>query len=380
MPHRLAFCLVIVAAFAVSPPTPAADSAPAAGEKIDFDKARGLLRKQKEGTKLTDEEQAYLKKAQAARNAGQPDGQRRPTLTPSESKGFIPLTEMTAENRYRDQDGGLYGSGKNEPTEPHRLAAEKELSKIQPLNAEGKPDPRGTIAFVSISMSNATQEFSVFKRIADADPQKSKKLTIVDCAQGGKAMAQWVSPDAEPWKVAAERLERANVSPAQVQVAWVKLANVQPTGSLEEHGKKLQRDTLAVLQNARTKFPNLRITYLSSRIYAGYATGPLNPEPYAYESAFVVRWLIQDQVAGNPELNFDPDRGAVKTPLLLWGPYLWADGTTPRKSDGLIYTRSDLGPDGTHPSDSGRVKVANQILQFVKNDKLARSWFVEGAR
>ena len=185
MRHRFSCCLVIVAALAaLSTPTPAADSAPAAEEKIDFDKARGLLRKQKEGTKLTEEEQAYLKKAQAARNAGQPDGQRRPTLTPRESVGFTPLTEMTADSRYRDQDGGLYGGGKNEPPEPHRLAAEKELSKIQPLNADGKPDPKGKIVFVSISMSNATQEFSVFKRIADADSQKSKKLTIVDCAQG----------------------------------------------------------------------------------------------------------------------------------------------------------------------------------------------------
>jgi hypothetical protein len=301
-------------------------------------------------------------------------------LTPRESVGFTPLTEMTAENRYRDQDGGLYGDGRNEPPEAHRLAAEKELSRIQPLNADGKPDPNGKIVFVSISMSNATQEFSLFKRIADADPQKSKKLTIVDCAQGGQAMAQWVNPDAQPWKVADQRLAAARISPEQVQVAWVKLANVAPTGSLEEHGRKLQRDTLAVLQNARNRFPNLRIAYLSSRIYGGYATGALNPEPYAYEGAFPARWLIQDQIAGKPELNFDPDRGAVKSPLLLWGPYLWADGMTPRKADGLVYTRADLGGDGTHPSDSGRDKVARQLLQFVKTDKLARSWFVDEAR
>ena len=37
--------------------------------------------------------------------------------------------------------------------------------------------------------------------------------------------------------------------------------------------KKLERDTLAVLHNARALFPNLHIAYLGSRIYGGYATG-----------------------------------------------------------------------------------------------------------
>jgi hypothetical protein len=86
---------------------------------------------------------------------------------------------------------------------------------------------------------------------------------------------------------------------------------------------------------------------------------PLNPEPYAYEGAFVVRWLIQGQLKGDPSLNYDPAKGPVKAPLLLWGPYLWADGTTPRKRDGLIYAARDFDVDGTHPSESGRQKVAN---------------------
>ena len=89
----------------------------------------------------------------------------------------------------------------------------------------------------------------------------------------------------------------------------------------------------------------------------------MNPEPYAYESAFAVRWLIQDQIAAQQELNFDPSRGTVKAPLLLWGPYLWADGTTPRQPDKLSYKREDLAGDGTHPSTSGREKVAKLLLQ-----------------
>jgi hypothetical protein len=156
-----------------------------------------------------------------------------------------------------------------------------------------------------------------------------------------------------------------------VQVAWIKLANVTPAGSLQEHGRKLESDTLAVLHNARALFPNLRIAYLGSRIYGGYASTLLNPEPYAYEGAFAVRWLIQRQLKGDPEL------AESKSPLLLWGPYLWADGTKGRKLDNLVWERSDFGPDGTHPSDSGRQKVASLLLDFLTTDPLAKPWFAK---
>jgi len=295
------------------------------------------------------------------------------------SVGFKPLTEMTAQDKYHGEDGGLYGGGENEPPKAHQAAARKETSKIVPLDAEGRPSRDGKIVLISISMSNATQEFSRFQQIADTDPQKSPLVTIVDCAQGGQAMAQWSDPQARAWKEAERRLASANVTPKQVQVAWIKLANPGPTGDLSEHGKKLQRDTVAVLQNAKARFPNLRIAYLGSRVYGGYATTRLNPEPYAYESAFVVRWLIQDQIKGASSLNYDPAHGAVKAPLLLWGPYFWADGLTARKIDHLVWDRTDFGGDGTHPSPSGRQKVGDMLLNFFKTDGNAKTWFVKVA-
>jgi hypothetical protein len=293
------------------------------------------------------------------------------------SFGLKPLTEMMAEDRYKGEDGGLYGGGRNEPPASHQEAARKQTERIVPLDADGNPSKNGKIGLVSLSMSNATQEYSLFKQIADRDQQKSPHVVIVDCAQGGQAMAEWADPTARAWAEADRRLAQANVSPKQVQVVWVKLANKGPRGDLAEHGKRLQKDTIAVLRNARARFPNLRIAYLGSRIYGGYASNPLNPEPYAYEGAFVVRWLIQDQIKGDPELRYEDANSTGKAPLLLWGPYFWADGTTPRKSDHLVWERKDLAGDGTHPSQSGRQKVAEMLLKFFKEDALASMWFLK---
>jgi hypothetical protein len=367
-------CAVIVALLFAFSARGADDSGP-----IDWDKARQLFQRSQKGEKLSADEQAYLDRAKQERQKGNgPNGGQKPNgpaPTPKNSIGMVPLTELTTP--YKNEDGGLYGGGKNDPPEAHLAAAKAELAKIVPLDSDGKPSPEGKIAFISISMSNATMEFSTFKKIADADAQKSPLLTIVDCAQGGQAMAEWVDPKAKPWDVAEQRLKAAGISDNQVQVAWVKLANKGPTGELAEHGRKLEKDTIHVLSNAKARFPNLRIVYLGSRIYAGYATSQLNPEPYAYESAFAVRWLIQDQIKGEADLNYDSAKGAVKAPLLLWGPYFWADGVTPRKSDGLIWEQKDFGNDGTHPSDSGRQKVAEMLLKFCKTDPLAQSWFVK---
>ncbi len=300
-----------------------------------------------------------------------------PVLEGKPSVGIKPLTDMSATDTYKGEDGGLYGGGLNEPPPALAALARAETAKIVPRDAQGQPAPDGKIAVVSLSMSNATMEYSAFKLLADADPAKSPNVAIVDCAQGGQAMAQWVDPQGRAWTEADRRLANAKISPEQVQVIWVKLANVRPTGTLEEHGKKLEKDTTALLQNAQQRFPNLRIAYLSGRIYAGWASTPLNPEPYAHEGNLVVRWMIRDQMNGSPDLNHDASKGTVKAPLLLWGPYLWADGTTPRKTDGLVWERRDLAGDGTHPSESGRRKVAEMLLKFFEEDPHAKTWFVK---
>jgi hypothetical protein len=288
--------------------------------------------------------------------------------------GLKPLTEMTAEDRYKGEDGGLYGGGRNEPPEVHRRAARAALKKITPLDAQGKPSKEGKIVFISLGMSNTYGEFRMFQELADRDPRKSADVWIVNCAVGGAGVSSWAKPRSGTWMTVDERLKQANVSAEQVQVAWIKHAEPGPSpdASPLQYAKKVKADLAASLAITRSTFPNLRVAYLSSRIYGGYNIAGIrrvNPEPFAYETAFSVRWVIQDQIHREKQ-------GKADGPVLLWGPYLWADGVTPRKLDKLVWERKDLGQDGVHPSRVGGQKVSNLLLEFFTNDAGAKTWFV----
>jgi hypothetical protein len=310
-----------------------------------------------------------LGQERAARRPGEPQ------QSPGPKTGFVPLCDMAEKDRYKGEDGGLYGGGKNDPPAEHAELARAEAAKIRPLDAEGKPSDGGKVVLLSIGMSNTTQEFSRFMQAAGA--RRGGSFVIVDGAQGGQAAIQWDTPEARPWGEVDKRLQASGVTAAQVQVAWIKQALIQQGqhGEFPAHARKLQDELSKIVRLAKSKYPNLRLAYLSSRIYAGYAKSQLNPEPYAYEGAFSVRWLIQDQLKGSKELNADASKGEVKAPVCLWGPYLWGDGVNARKCDGLVWNESDLAKDGTHPSESGRDKVAQMLLRYFKAEATAKEWF-----
>ncbi len=287
------------------------------------------------------------------------------------SVGFTPLPDPGFVS-YQGESGGLYGNGRNTPPASHQADGVAIARAIEPVDAQGQPSASGRFAFISIGMSNTTQEFSTFVPMAMSDPLRHPRLAIVDGAQGGMTAADWMNPGCSCWTTLASRLQQAGVAPAQVATAWVKLADRQPSTGFPAYARTLSTETAAVLRQLKTRFPNLRMAYLSSRIYAGYATSTLNPEPYAYESAFSVRWTIEDQLTGAL-----PYAGpGAQAPWIAWGPYLWADGLRPR-SDGLTWACSDLQSDGTHPSATGRQKVAQMLFDFVRTDATAREWYLQ---
>src|SRR5207248_2378431 len=170
------------------------------------------------------------------------------------------------------------------------------------------------------------------------------------------------------WGVVDDRLKAAGVTRNQVQVIWIKQADPGPTEGFPKCAEKLEKELTKIVQILPGRYPNIKLVYLSPRTYAGYATSPLNPEPYAYESGFSIKWLIEKQIKGDPALSYDASKGAAKAPWLSWGPYLWANGST-KNGDGLSFEEKDFSDrDGTHESASGQEKVGQALLKFFKND------------
>jgi hypothetical protein len=288
--------------------------------------------------------------------------------------GKVPLTDLGA-GMYFGYPGGLYPGGVNTRPAAHEAAGVAIANALAPLDTFGVADASGSVVVISIGMSNATQEFSTFVPLATADPLKRANVRVIDCALGGQTAAAIRNPAAAYWDTVRTRLRGRGSSPAQVQVAWIKEANAGPTAGFPAAAQTLAADLAEVTRVLKDHFPNVRLAYLSSRIYAGYASTALNPEPYAYESGFSVRWVLETQIAGEDSLNYDPDAGPVEAPWLAWGPYLWADGLLPRGGDGLTWACSDFAADGTHPAPSGRTKVANLLLDFFRNDATAVPWY-----
>lgn len=277
-----------------------------------------------------------------------------------------PLSELVG-GSYQGFSGGLYGDS-NEPPAVQADAARTALASVLPRDAGGAPDPMGTIGFVAIGMSNTTEEFRWFERNEDANPERHAGIVFVNGAIGSHPSEFWADPQHAAWDTLAARVAAAGVSPAQVQVAWIKLARGSlPDLRFPQHAALLRDDLRAVVRNARALYPNLRVAWLSSRIWGGWTSNPQRNEPLSYETAFAVRWLIEDQIAGDPLL----DKGVA--PVLLWGPYLWAAGETPR-ADGLSWPQSDFEPDFIHPNDDGERKVGTLLSAFFNQDPVAAPW------
>jgi hypothetical protein len=148
------------------------------------------------------------------------------------------------------------------------------------------------------------------------------------------------------------------------------------------------------------RYPNLKLVFVTSRIYGGYAQNPapdnaagcLNPEPFAYEEGFAVQRLIVAQIDRTITDHAGDVRYPESAPWVDWGPYLWASGTNVSSHTLLFWCDStttnnincfntnnpgdfrygDLAPgysaywgDHTHPTAWAAQKVANQLVKFI---------------
>lgn len=314
-------------------------------------------------------------------NQGRPAaaGGPRPAMVNTDTSDLKPLDEL-GRGDYHGFQGGLYPGGENRRPTEHEAAGLKLAAQIKPLDRAGQPDANGKIVLLTVGMSNTSQASEAFKQQADTDPAKNPRLVIVNGAQGGMSADRIINPTdgasgQKYWSEVDRRLEAAGVSREQVQTVWMKQAEPGPMQGFPKYAQKLQNDMAQIVRVLVRRFPNVKLCYLSPRTYGGFARSRLNPEPYAYESGFSVKWLIEQQLRGEGEVNFDAAKGPVQAPWLSWGAYLWANGPK-ANSAGLSFEEADFAADGTHESPSGQRKVGQQILNFFKTDPTTRPWYV----
>ncbi len=297
------------------------------------------------------------------------------------SSNFTPINDLvknTFTTAWGEKwQGGLYPIGSNEIPESHKNKGIELAQQIQCLDTIGKLDVNnGKIVWLSIGMSNCTQETQQFIPMANRYIEKNPNLVFVDGAQGGQTAqvisAPWHSNYNNFWTVVNNRLAAAGVTSKQVQVIWLKEANQANNSPIKTHYDSLVVQFRRIANELQTRFPNVKICYLASRISGRYANTALNPEPYAYYTGWAIKKVIEDQINNNSQLTI-----GTKSPWLGWGIYMWSDGDIPQKNnpDVFISCPSDLNSDGTHPSTIGAQKVGSLLLKFFSTDATSMPWF-----
>lgn len=287
--------------------------------------------------------------------------------------------DVLGPNTYLGSTGGLYPNGSNVDDPNHHAYGVTLAQQIQPLDSTGNPDPAGSEVLLVIGESNVFLEGQNVIQNTMASPGRNPSVIVVNGGQGGATAGKLVDPNSPYWTTMTNYLlPNAGATAQQVVAAWFEPTNAINSGTFPTDMSQLYSQIETVLQNILLKFPNIKIVYMSSRTYSAYSNGKVtdNPEPYAFESGFAVKWTIEDQINGLPALNYDPTLGPVLAPWIEWGPYYWADGMVVPSLGNVIWTCQDFKLDGTHPTPSGAQKVANQVLNFLKTDPASTPWFL----
>lgn len=297
------------------------------------------------------------------------------------STPIVPIPDLGTAG-YLGSQGGMYPGGTNSRPAGHDSDGVAFANAIQPLDANGNPDPNGKYVLLSIGMSAAHTLFAGFQIDAVADPTVDQThLVLVNGAQNNATAGDFALPNHPVWTDIMEYfLPQSQVTAKQVVAAWINDVSY-PKGTFPGDMSTLQSNLESIAQNLHRRFPNLKLAYFTGRMYGAYSNNPKNPEspePFAYESGFAVKWSIEDQLNGLTALNYNPVNGQVKAPWMDWGSYMWANGLVPR-NDGFVWTCQDYTSDGIHPSLpplSGRDKGANIMMNFFKTDDTTAPWFL----
>lgn len=330
------------------------------------------------------------------------------SLTPAhhDSGATDPLTDAcgTAYLYLGQFEPCLY-EGSNDPPADHATRALAASALIQPRNLSGTPSPGGKIVALSLGMSTTQNIWwgkkpqtrpPMFAWTAQHDPEVNQTtLVIRNGARDGQTSDKWnintpfwlanynrVSDSLAVWGLSDEQVQVVASLPI-VRHPKSKVGGVSVSEATlpdpNANAFKMVADLGKIARSIRTRWPNAQLWILAGYMYGGYDLSGVVAEPYSYESSFAVKWVVAAQIEQARTGTIDPlagDLSPAVAPTILFGPYLWADGSTPR-NDTLTWLPTDF-EDGRHPNYNGTVKAVALMMSYFKSSSFTEPWFCAG--
>lgn len=299
----------------------------------------------------------------------------------------IPLNEL-GRRTYHGLEGGLYEGGAIIPPPDYHVIGLAHAIAVRPLAVNGVQGAAGKYVLMSVGGIDASatwcsktsappcNSWTVTGRAMSDPSVNHSALVIVNGAIPGSDVRKWSSAaDSNYNRIRDTRLAPLGLSENQVQAIWMMVPDSPPNfplvASAADAGSQL-RSGGATIRALKSRYPNLRLLFISSSASGGFFPGG---EPGAYESGFVVKLVIQSQIArargraGYSDVG-DVGGGATAAPWVSWGPYLWSS----------VGPRGDFDPSGANLSESGQARFAGLLFEFFKSSPYTRCWFLWAAQ
>ncbi len=277
---------------------------------------------------------------------------------------------------------GLYPGGTSTIPSGHLAKGLTIASTIKPLGINGQVDgTNGLIKAYGEGMSNTKAIFDELQSdFFTNNSDLNTRFVFDNQAQGGCDLVCWlgkgvgtVQNDVQIALIyhSNNRPQTANGTPTITNNYFKTAQDKQFPGHAQVTKDLLKQRILQLKQ----QFPNLKIVYLSSREFGGWSCPPAFTgsaagyrEPVAYEEAFPMKWLIEDQINGDPSLSFEG--AGAPAPWLCWGPYVW----DPAKAYPQAWWSA---VDGVHPCENSADALAAQWYNFLMADPTSMPWLAK---
>lgn len=284
----------------------------------------------------------------------------------------VELNNIEEFSLYKEQSGGLYQGGSNQPQLAQRVKIQKQLEQIQPLNGDGVADSSGKIGIVFVGDPYTKGEIEVLNDYIQQDSNVDPSLIFIDGSEDKFDTSYW-EKSLFAWENLAQNVINENLTTKQVQIIWINLSLADYEVNLEDNIANYSQSLEKIIKNALVNFPNSRVVYLSSPRSASNSKDLEYIEPNSYESAFGVREVIKRQEEGS--LKFKENNQMLDSePVLVWGPYIWT-----KSYDGVkdfSYTSDNYEDDGLTFSTSGKQRFAVDLYEFWSKYEYGKSWFL----